>query len=183
MSGSTLRKSLIYLGIVAVAFFVLDRALALGLQAILKQSEFRFSKVYQGGVDAEIITLGNSRAVNAFYSPEMEAVLDKSVFNLGYNGMSLEVVEAVFLDYLDNNAKPDLVILEITNLRSSNKLLKDLKLYGGLSRRIRELVNSNFSNIAKICEVTNIYRYNNEMFSDAYIISSVQTKLGLIEAK
>jgi hypothetical protein len=108
--------------------------------------------------------LGNSRAVNAIFVPELEKQIDHSVFHLGYNGMSTEICEAIFLDYLDYNETPDLVILEITNLIASNDLLRSLKLYAGASDRIRILTERDDPKLNTVCSIANLYRYNCELF-------------------
>ena len=46
--------------------------------------------------------------------PKVEEKLGKSVFNLGYNGMSMAVAEALFLDYLERNRTPETLLLEVT---------------------------------------------------------------------
>jgi len=164
MSAIAIRKFFIFLGVVAAGFFVLDRSLALGLQALLKQSEFRFSRLYRGGIEADILVLGNSRAVNAFYAPEIEKVLDKEVFQLSYNGMSMELASLLLMDYLDRNETPDRLLLEITNLHVPNELLKDLKLYSGMSQRLWHLMAEESPTLKAACDFTHLYRFNGELF-------------------
>lgn len=164
MSRATFRNFLLLLGIVAASFLVMDRVLGLGLQALLKQSEFRFARLYRGGLEADIIVLGNSRAVNAFYAPEMNRLLEKDVFHLGYNGMSMEIAELLFLDYLEYNETPELLLLEVTNLNVSNELLKDLKLVSGMSKRLRDAMAEELPNVKAACDLTHLYRFNGDLF-------------------
>ena len=164
MTASTFLRFCLHVIVIACAFFALDRASGFFLQHLVKESGLRFSKLYQGGQNADVIVLGNSRAVNAFFVPELEKQMDHSVFHLGYNGMSTEICEAIFLDYLDYNETPDLVILEITNLSVSNDLLKTLKLYAGVSDRIRILTERDNPKLNMACSIANLYRYNCELF-------------------
>lgn len=164
MSSNTIKGLLVFLAIVAAVFFLLDRSMARGLQELLKQSDFRFSRLYQGNSKADVLVLGNSRAVNAFYAPEMEKVLGKEVFQLSYNGMSMEVAELLFRDYLEHNEAPDLLLLEITNLHVTNELLKDLKLYYGMSRRLRNSMAEETPILKMACDLTHLYRFNGELF-------------------
>ena len=164
MTASTFLRFCLHVIVIACAFFALDRASGSFLQNLVKESGLRFSRLYQGGQNADIIVLGNSRAVNAFFVPELEKQINHSVFHLGYNGMSTEICEAIFLDYLDYNETPDLVILEITNLIASNDLLRSLKLYAGASDRIRILTERDDPKLNTVCSIANLYRYNCELF-------------------
>lgn len=164
MKFSVLRRLLVSIAVITSCFFVVDRVAGYVLNGVVKQSGFRFSEVYAGENDAEVIILGNSRAVNAFYAPEMEQELGRSVFNLGYNGMSMELCEVVFLDYLEHNERPSIVILEVTNLNVSNGLLKDFKLFAGMSARISELLRRDESVLYRASQLTHLYRFNSELF-------------------
>ena len=164
MTASTFLRVCLHVIAIACAFFALDRASGFVLQKLVKESGLRFSKLYQGGQNADIVVLGNSRAVNAIFVPELEKQINHSVFHLGYNGMSTEICEAIFLDYLDYNETPDLVILEITNLIASNDLLRSLKLYAGASDRIRILTERDDPKLNTVCSIANLYRYNCELF-------------------
>ena len=164
MSVSVFLRFFLYLVVIACAFFTLDRTSGFFLNQLVKESGFRFSKLYKGGQTADIVVLGNSRAVNGFFAPEMEKRTGQSVFHLGYNGMSTEICEAIFLDYLEYNDTPYLLILEITNLSVSNDLLKTLKLYAGMSDRIRTLTSRDNPRLNMLCSITKLYRYNSELF-------------------
>jgi len=185
MKLSILRRLLISLVVLACLYFPTDRVVSYALDEVVKQSGFRFSELYAGGNDAKIIILGNSRAVNAFYAPDLEEQLEQSVFHLGYNGMSTELCEAVILDYLDYNEEPLLVILEVTNLSVSNDLIKDIKLYAGLSARLRSVIERDDPRLNATCSVAHLYRYNCELFLRAlyYIGKSDQAWInsGLID--
>jgi hypothetical protein len=164
MSLFVFRRLCIYLIAVSVAFFALDRVCGIALQQLVKESGFRFSKLYRGGFDADIVVLGNSRAVNAFFVPEMEKRLGQSVFHLGYNGMSTEVCEALFLDYLEHNTQPETLLLEVTNLHVSNGVLKDLKLFSGMSSRLQSLIERDEPSLSGACRITHLYQFNCELF-------------------
>jgi lysophospholipase L1-like esterase len=164
MKFSTLRRLFASFVILVVLLFSADRFGSYALDLVVKQSGFRFSELYAGGNSAEIVILGNSRAVNAFYAPDLEKKLGRSVFHLGYNGMSTELCEAIIFDYLDHNKKPSLIILEVTNLGVSNDLIKDIKLYAGLSTRLRSLIQREDPQLNRACAFTHLDRYNSELF-------------------
>jgi hypothetical protein len=164
MSTIVLKKFLTYLIGLLLAFLVIDRAASAVLDRVIRQSEFRFSKIYRGGLDAEILVLGNSRAVNAFHAPTMEKELGVGVFNLGYNGMSMQLCESVFRDYLNHNDAPKVLLIEVTNLGDGNDHLKEQKMYRGLSRPLAALLRSEMPLIDGTCRLSRLYQYNCEMF-------------------
>src|SRR6267378_4905378 len=117
------------LGILALLVLGGDRWLASGLDREIAGSRFRFSLVQRGGLTAKVLVLGDSRAVNGFYAPKMEHLTGVSVLNLGYNGMSMLIEEAVLRDYLTRNAAPALLVLEVTNVQDEQALLDGLMCY------------------------------------------------------
>ena len=145
-------------------------------QAVLR-SEIRFSRLYHGGEPPSVVIMGSSRGVNGFYSPLLSEALKLPVLNLSYNSMSMEIVEALFLDYLDHNAKPVMLVLEITNLGFSEELLNDLKIYLGQSPRLSRMLTRENLKVAYACHLSYLFRYNGEFFLRAlyYLNKSDQT--------
>lgn len=164
MSKLVLKKILIYLAAVVIAFAAIDRGAAAMLDRVIRRSDFRFSQVYRGGIDADIVVLGNSRAVNAFHAPTMEKELGVGVFNLGYNGMSMPLCESVLRDYLRHNKAPKLLLIEVTNLGDGNDHLKEQKMYRGLSDTLPALLEKEEPLVAGACRLSRLYQYNCEMF-------------------
>ena len=154
----------IWLASLAVCFLLVDRVSAYILRNVILDSEFRFSRVYNGGIDAQVLILGNSRGVNSFYAPEISEKYNISVFNLSYNGMSSELSEMIFLDYLDHNVPPKLVIIEITNVTSDNNLLPELKQYSQFSHRLKSLIQTDYPFIAKVSKLSQLFTFNGEIF-------------------
>lgn len=164
MSIETFKKALFGLLIISLGFLAVDRSLSLGLETLVTQSDFRLSVAYRGGHQTEILALGNSRAVNAFYAPALRKKLDKKVFHLGYNGMSMVVAEVVLSDYLAHNSPPKMLLLEVSNLGVKNELLKGLSPYLGRSDRLQSLLDQQMPFLAKVLQVSHLYRFNNELF-------------------
>ena len=158
-------------------FLVGDRVIASFLDTVVLSSKLRFSLLYSGGQEYEILVLGNSRGVNTFYAPAIQEATGKPTLNLSYNGMSADVAEALFLDYLDRNRKPQLVIIEITNLTHRSELLNDLKLYAHHSERLMGLLREANPETARWAKASHLFRFNSEMFLRAlyYQTSSDQT--------
>ncbi|MEM0970540.1 MAG: hypothetical protein AAGJ31_14385, partial [Verrucomicrobiota bacterium] len=152
-----------------------DRLGGLLLRGLTAQSQLRFSRLYAGKAEADILILGDSRGVNSFYAPSLGQKLKKRVFNLSYNGLSPMDAELLFADYLDSHSAPDLLLLEITNLRSSSfSLVPELSMYLGQSRRLRATLSQE---ALPPTSLSWLYRYNNELFlrSLFYLPQSDQT--------
>src|SRR5215208_6499438 len=81
-----------------------DRLGAGVLRRLLLQSQSRFSTVYRGAARADVLVVGDSRAVNGVNRSEAQRLGGQRVFNLGYNGMGSVLTEALIADYLDHNA-------------------------------------------------------------------------------
>lgn len=161
---STGKRALALLVLFFAMLFGVDYLIALGLDALLLKSQFRYSHLYREPIDADVLVFGNSRGVNSFYSPEIEKRTRLRVFNLSYNGLSPQITEALFEDYLARNRKPKVVLVEITNVATDNSLLKDLRLYARQSTKLNEMIQKEYTQLAITTDVVRSYRFNNEMF-------------------
>lgn len=141
-----------------------DRVIASLLDKVVLQSQFRFSLLYKGGQQYDMLILGNSRGVTSFYAPAIQETTGKTVLNLSYNGMSVALAETLFMDYLDRNEKPKLLILEISNVRDKNDLLNELKLYATHSERMAKLLRKTNPRVAFWTEASHAFQFNGEMF-------------------
>jgi hypothetical protein len=154
------------LGLVALTWAG-DRALAAALAPLVLESEQRFSRLYRGGLTPDVVVLGNSRGVNAFYAPRLSEVAGVRVWNLSYNGMSSELAAAVFEDYLDRNRAPRVLVLEVTSVYSAHEAVRDLRLYRRFSPRLAELNRRHDPKGAATSRLVHLYDYNNELFGRA----------------
>lgn len=101
-----------------VAFFVLVAALAFVLDAVVDGGLRRIStakfgsmnRVFAGQVNADIIINGSSRAL-VHYDPRIiTQATGLSAYNLGMNGVQIDVQLAVLKAYLSLNRKPRVVV-------------------------------------------------------------------------
>src|SRR3954463_6646537 len=106
-----------------------DRLGSALLRRLLLESQARFARLYHGGISADILVVGDSRAVNAVNPAAAHNVTGQTVFNLGYNGMSTSIAEALVADYLDHNPAPKLVLMEVTSLGQPPALINELKTF------------------------------------------------------
>jgi hypothetical protein len=168
----TLKRASLVIAFVAI-FLVGDRVIASLLDTVLLRSGLRFSILYSGGRQYQILILGNSCGVNTFYAPAIQEATGMSTLNLSYNGMSADVAEALFLDYLDRNRQPKLLIIEITNITHRSELLNDLKLYAPHSERLMSILRANNPEAARWVQISHLFRFNSEMFLRALYYQGV----------
>lgn len=156
-------RPLRYLVVFACLFLLGDRVFSAALGHLVSRSEFRFSRLYRGGLDYDVLVLGDSRAVHSVFAPDMSERLCRTVLNLGYNGMSAEIAEAILRDYLDANAPPKAVLIEVSNVLQDNDLLQDLRLYARSPSHLASLMRQEDPWTARWIAVSHLYAFNNEM--------------------
>jgi hypothetical protein len=156
-------RPLAYIGIVALLFFAGDRGLSFVLSELVARSEFRFSRLYDGGLDYDVLVVGNSRAVHSIFAPDLSRGLCHSVFNIAYNGMSPEIEEAIVRDYLDHNDPPEAVLIEVSNVTGGNDLLNDVRLYADRSPRLQSLLWREAPMTSLWMKVSHLFAFNNEL--------------------
>jgi hypothetical protein len=161
------RKGLIWIAAFVLVVLAGDRAFSWLAQRVLVRSQFRYSRLYRGGNDAEIVILGDSRGVNSFYAPGMEKLTGARVLNLSYNSLSPEVAEALLLDHLDRSAKPKIVILEFTSAIVSGEVLTELRPYAGLSPRLMALYTKKHPYAARAGRVFHLLPLNSGFYIEA----------------
>jgi hypothetical protein len=161
------RKGLIWIAAFVLVVLAGDRAFAWIAHRVLVRSQFRYSRLYRGGNDAEIVILGDSRGVNSFYGPAMEKLTGVHVLNLSYNSLSPEVAEALLLDHLDRSAKPKVVILEFTSAIVSGEVLTELRPYAGLSPRLMALYAKKHPYAARAGRVFHLLPLNSGFYIEA----------------
>lgn len=154
---------LLWVGGFVFTLFIFDRLGGFILGKIVLNSQFRYSKLYSGSIPNSVIILGSSRAVNAFYQPEIEKRLETRVVNLGFNGLPLPVEEVLFSDYIALNGSPRLLILEISNwnIMSGASWVNNLKPYNYFSGGLSKLLNATEPFYEVKCNVSRLYCFNN----------------------
>jgi len=159
-----IRQKNCFIIIVILGFFLSDRTISFLLDEISSRSQIRFSKLYSGTINADVVVLGDSRGVNSFYAPLIKKRFGFRIFNLSYNGVSLPIAKELFFDYIEHNRKPGTLILEITCMFESNDLLNNLKQYMDKSGRIKELFKQTNKTGYYATLLCHTFRYNSEYF-------------------
>lgn len=150
---------------VVLGFWAADRALSSCFKWLLLQSEFRYSQLFSGASEAEIVIFGNSRGVNGFYSPDLEKAFGEEVNNLSFNGLSAPMVEIMFSEYLNHNPAPEWLWLEVTCLHNTQMNGDVLQLYGSVSERLQQVWFEQEPMLASIQQhVAQTNRFSGEFF-------------------
>lgn len=156
----------------AALLFVGDRAAGYCLQKQAYESQFRYSRLYQGEAVADILLLGNSRGL-AFYQPYIEEITGKTTCNLSYNGLPMDAAKCLALDCLDactsgHGRRPQLLLLDITMCdRENDELLAGFLVYSRRSNRLDTLIHSKLPKVWRGGQVSWLFRCNNEIFQRA----------------
>ncbi len=161
-------KNLKWIIAVLVLSFAGDRAGAWLLGTVVKQSQFRYSRLYNQKAQADILLVGNSRGL-IFYQPYIEEKTGLSTTNLSYNGLPIDLAAALIKDFIDKNGAPKLLILDITLLdkRMDERLSSSFNLYTPYSNRLSNLLKDKYPESYYGGLVSNLYRYNSEVFQRA----------------
>lgn len=145
-------------------FFIGDRIGGFVLSKIAAKSEFRYARLYQGEAEADILLLGNSRGL-IFYQPHIEQITGKSTLNLSYNSMPIDLGRALVEDYLEQYKAPELLLIDVTMCdRINNQLITGFSTFSAYSDRLNNLIKEKSSKSFYAGKVSNLYRYNSEVF-------------------
>jgi hypothetical protein len=161
------RKALLWIATLVLVVMAGDRLLSWTLGRVLVRSRFRYSQLYRGGTNADILIMGDSRGVNSFYAPAIEEMTGKKAFNLSYNSMSPVVAEALILDYLDRNQPPKMVIIEPTCVMVDGAVLTELRPFATLSPRLMALYQRKHPAAARTEKIFHLLLLNTGFFVDA----------------
>lgn len=108
-----LLKFLGFAVLVLVLAFGLDRLICRGL---LKMDDYRFqdySAMLKGGMDNDILIMGNSRGKSHFDTRVIDSLSQKQSFNIGIGGYPINAQLLKYQLYKEHNRKPDLIIQNI----------------------------------------------------------------------
>lgn len=108
-----LLKTLGFAALVLVLAFGLDWLICRGL---LKMDDYRFrdySAMLKGGMDNDILILGNSRGKSHFDTRVIDSLSRKQSFNLGIGGYPINAQLLKYRLYREHNRKPALIIQNI----------------------------------------------------------------------
>jgi hypothetical protein len=150
--------------LLAVLFFVADRAISYGLRELLVRSQARYSMLYRGGNSADVIVVGNSRGVNGFYAPILEKELHARVVNLSYNALSPLIGEALIRDWVEQNGKPRMIVVEVSNVVEKRSDILGLAPYWSFSERLTAIAKRETPWQLWGTKASHLLAFNSELF-------------------
>ncbi|MFQ5445540.1 MAG: hypothetical protein ACE5FF_01290 [Saprospiraceae bacterium] len=155
-----------------IAFIALtfagDRLGGWALGSIVRNGQFRYSRLYRSEAACDLLFIGNSRGL-IFYQPYIEGKTGLSTTNLSYNGMPFDLAVALVKDHLDRHAPPKKLFIDVSMLdrRMNEKLTAGFNLYSPYSRRLPALLKAQYPKVYYGGKVSHLYRYNGEVFQRA----------------
>lgn len=161
------RRAVIWFVALLAVVLAGDRIASFALTRLLVRSQFRYSRLYRGGNDADVVILGDSRGVHSFYAPAITELTGLRAFNASYNSMSTRIAEAVLLDYLDRNRQPRLVIIEVSSLAFEGDLASELRTYAAFSPRLPALYDEAHPDAAVVGRVFHLLQLNSGFYLEA----------------
>jgi hypothetical protein len=163
-----MKKAYWIIGCIALVFGG-DRIGGWLLDNVVRESQFRYSRLYRGDAACDLMFVGNSRGL-IFYQPYIEEKTGRPTFNLSYNAMPINLANALVKDYLDQHKAPKVLVLDVTMLddRMDPKLVTGFNGYVPYSERLSSLMRDSFPNDYYGGHVSHLYRYNSEVFQRAF---------------
>ena len=150
---------------IILAFFVIDNVFGYLLVEVSKRSSFRYSQLYTNPINADVVFIGNSIAVNSFYSPSFNKLTGLKSFNLSFNGLTFPIINILIDDYLQRNTKPKVIYIEISGLSSNQSdILTNFKQYIPDSELIANRIKSIYPGVYYSSLVSKSFPYNSEFF-------------------
>ncbi len=160
-------KKIYWILALIVLFFVGDRIGGFILGKMVEHSQFRYSRMYTGNAEADILLVGNSRGL-IFYQPHISESTGKSNFNLSYNGMSMDLASVLVADYYERYQAPKTLLIDVTMCdRENDQLSIGFNCYSPYSPRLGSFLLTKAPSSAYAGKLTHLYRYNSEVFQRA----------------
>lgn len=160
-------KHLLWLAALLLLTLLGDRLGGAALHQLVHHSQFRYSRLYNGTAGAEVVFIGNSRGLS-FFQPHVLRLTGRRSFNLSYNALPSDLGFTLFQDYLARNPAPKRLILEVSMCTKRNpELIAGFGTYAPYSASLARLIAAYDPKLTRATAVSNLYRYNNEVFQRA----------------
>ena len=122
-----------------MGFWVFQFLITAACVYCLSQSEEPIAQLYFGRPNAEVLVVGNSRALRLFSDTAFKDNLGMSSANLSVQSGSTKISLTILNDYLERHSKPKVIIHEITDLIREDGAVQTLRVYAGASSRLRAI--------------------------------------------
>lgn len=140
-----------------------DRSAGYLLRNTIEGAQFRYARLYRREGEPELLLLGNSRGLT-FYQPYIAEKTGLKNLNLSYNGLPMDVGNALLQDALDRYPETKIVLIDITMCdRENDELLSGFLSYSRNSARLQALLKRKLPKAYWGAELSDLFRYNNEI--------------------
>ena len=157
-------KKAIWIPSLIILFFIGDRVGAWILQQLVAKSQFRYSRLYTGKAEADILLLGNSRGL-IFYQPYIEELTGQTTCNLSYNSLPIDAGKVLVQDYLERYEAPKQLLIDVTMCdRNNPQLISGFGPYSNYSSSLNQLIKSVSKTSWSASQLSHLYRFNGEVF-------------------
>lgn len=159
----THKHFILALVVLLVLPLAIDRVGGRILRSLMESSQFRYSRLYRGGMINDALFFGDSRGAASFFVPSLNDRLKTRSMNLSLNGLPTIAQEVLLMDYLDHNQAPKMVVIEITSLcQPVGPAAEFLRPYFSSSERVAKLCQNTDPTFAVAMQVSHLLPFNNE---------------------
>lgn len=109
----SLIKTLVFSGILLVLIFVCNAFLDAQMKKLNYEDASVWNEIAKGGIDAEVVISGSSRAATHIDPSLISKETGKSCYNLGMMGHNFFIEDARYAFYLEHNKPPKTIILSL----------------------------------------------------------------------
>ena len=164
-------RKLLWVIALIIVLFAGDRIGAWVLKRMTQSSQFRYSRLYRGEANADVLLVGNSRGL-MYFQPYIEDKTNLSTLNISYNALPIDLAKNLVADHIRINGAPRLMLLDVTMCdRMNNQLIAGFQTYRSFSENLDTLLQSCVPKTYYGGELMQLYRYNSEIFHRALYYS------------
>jgi len=91
----------------------LDYAISKGLYQMDDYRFISWREIGEGNINADILIMGNSRALSHFEPLTIDSIMGMSCYNIGLGGYSITVEDLKYQYYRAHNSKPKIIVFQI----------------------------------------------------------------------
>ena len=160
-------KKIYWILALIILFFLGDRIGGYIFHQAIDKSGFRYSRMYRGEANCDLLFMGNSRGLG-FYQPYIEEVTGKKTFNLSYNALPIDLGKVLLADFLEKNNTPKTLVLDVsmTN-RIDTTLISGFNVYTPYSEGLSKVVKGAVPNVYYGGKLSHLFLHNGEIFQRA----------------
>ncbi|MBL42394.1 MAG: hypothetical protein CMM49_07040 [Rhodospirillaceae bacterium] len=155
------KKKILIIIIIFSLFFIGDRFLSLVISSLINFSSNQQAMLHSKKLEGNIIIIGNSRSYRSFDINFLEKKFNnRSVINLSNVGNPTIVSEVNLKNFNNLVGKPDIVIMEFSNLFNDEQAILNFRPFQGKNLYIDELINLYFPKYFLFGEIFHLFRFN-----------------------